>query len=479
MTIASFAFLGFALVVALLYNLARPVWWRQGVFLVANLSFLASFSSQITTFIPLAGFMGLGYAGIWLMQSGKAARWFWPLLGALVLAFFWLKKYSFLPSSSFLGMSYVTIGLSYIFFRVVHCLIDAHDGNLPGRVGVVGYLNYTLNFTSLVSGPIQLYPDFAETQLGPVQPPITWFSAGWALERIIIGFFKTIVMAALFSTLYHDALDALPAQLSLLDKVGEAVIVTVSYTIYLYFNFSGYTDIVIGVARFLRLELPENFNRPFSATSFLDFWARWHMTLSNWLKIYVYNPLVKSLMERFPSPAIEPFLGVAAFFFTFFLIGLWHGQTPIFAVYGLLLGLGVSGNKLYQNEMIRRLGRKRYRAVASRPVYQFFARGLTFTWFTLSLVCFWGTGAQVRGLLDLMGWAGVALLALTLFLGASVVLGAAEAIRNLALGITVADEPVLRSRYIRTIWGTAIGVIAIATILLMATPAPDVVYKTF
>ena len=128
------------------------------------------------------------------------------------------------------------------------------------------------------------------------------------------------------------------------------------YPVYVYFNFSGYMDLVIGVARFLRLELPENFNRPFSSCSFLEFWSRWHMTLSSWMKTYVYTPLLKAMMERFQSPAIEPFLGVFAFFVTFFLVGAWHGQTSEFLFFGVLLGLGISLNKLYQILLAKRSG---------------------------------------------------------------------------------------------------------------------------
>src|SRR5690349_20599225 len=153
MTIASLPFLGFALLAALLYNAAPGLRARQAVFLAINLLFLATFSHDPLAWLPFAGFLGAGYAGVWLLQTVRA-RWFWPLLGAVVVLFFWLKKYAFLPSATFLTLPYVTIGISYIFFRVAHLLIDAHDGQLPGRVSPVAYLNYTLNFTSLVSVPI-------------------------------------------------------------------------------------------------------------------------------------------------------------------------------------------------------------------------------------------------------------------------------------------------------------------------------------
>ena len=254
---------------------------------------------------------------------------------------------------------------------------------------------------------------------------------------------------------------------------------TVGYTFYLYCNFSGYTDIVIGLARFYRLELPENFNRPFSATSFLEFWSRWHMTLSGWLKTYVYNPLVLALMARFPSAAAAPWLAVAGFFVTFFLIGLWHGQTSEFVVYGVVLGLGVSVNKLYQLEMARYLGRKRYRALTEVLLYRTAARGLTFTWFTFSLVFFWGNWAVIDQLADGLGVTGTALAAALLIPGAGILLAIGEAVRNAAIRVEAFGIPVLLSRYSRTIWVTAMGATAVAALTLLASPAPDVVYRTF
>src|ERR1700722_3605774 len=100
------------------------------------------------------------------------------------------------------------------------------------------------------------------------------------------------------------------------------------------------------------------------------------MTLSGWLKKYVYTPLAMSLMQRFPSPNAELKIGVFAFFVTFFLIGVWHGRTSQFIFYGVLLGAGISGNKLYQVLMARRLGKKGYKALTNQWFYQTLCRGL-------------------------------------------------------------------------------------------------------
>ena len=429
MTIASISFLAFALVVVPMYNSHPSVAWRKGVLLIANLIFLATFSHSLLIFVPLATFLAFGYLSVWAMQRSHSNAAYFCIVVGTVLVFFWLKKYTFLPEVSFLRFTYTTLGLSYIFFRVMHMIIDAKGGELGRKIDIISYLNFTLNFTTLVSGPIQRYPEFIEQHLAPVRPPLTIIDMGNGLERVVIGFFKVNVLGLIFSMLQTQAINALLPTQPIGTRALTGATISAFYTIYLYFNFSGYTDIVIGVAKFLRITLPENFDRPFSADNFLEFWNRWHMTLSRWLKTYVYNPLLIVLMRRFPSAKIEPFLGVAAFFVTFFLIGLWHGQTSDFIFYGVLLGAGVSVNKLFQIEMAKAMGKKQYKALSNNWMYQAVCRGFTFTFFSFSLLWFWSDwknlGKMSRTLqlpAQLLGW-------LFIFAAATIVLAAWEAIR--------------------------------------------------
>jgi alginate O-acetyltransferase complex protein AlgI len=478
-TIASFHFLAFAFAVVVLYNLARPRAWRQGVLFAANMCFLATLSSNPKTFLPLVAFLAFGYIGVRLTQNSWWRSAFVPLLFGTILLFVWLKKYTFLPSSFFLQFPYVTVGLSYILFRVFHLIIDTRDGSIRGTISLINYLNYTLNFTTLVSGPIQWYEEFAAMQLANTRPPLTAVIAGNSIERIIIGFFKMTVLSMIFSSIQHWGLGALSSAQPFVIRVGTGLVIAVAYPIYLYCNFSGYTDIVIGVAGFLRLTLPENFNRPFSSVNFIDFWGRWHITLSNWLKTYVYNPLLKALMARLPSRRVEPFLGVFAFFVTFFLIGVWHGQTSVFVVYGVWLGLGISVNKLYQVLMVRRLGRKGYRTLATGKIYQACARGLTFTWFTFSLFWFWSNWRQMAWMAQSMKSPAIELVWALIFLSATIMLAVHEVIRNWALSFEWNARPLLLSRYVRTAWDTALMTTAVLVLAITNAPAPEVVYKVF
>ena len=222
MNVPSAEFLGFSAIVAVLLNIGRAAWWRQAVMLVANFAFLASFSLNPRVWLPYAVFMAFGYAAVSLMQSrSHSARRLFPLLCILTIAIFaWLKRYTILPAESFLPFPYVVIGLSYVFFRVLHLIIDARSGMLPGSVGPVSYLNFTLNFTSLVSGPIQRYQDY-HRMVSVERNAIDINAAGNAVQRIIVGLFKVAILSDLTQTVQTSAWHALTPDQPLTQRVSS------------------------------------------------------------------------------------------------------------------------------------------------------------------------------------------------------------------------------------------------------------------
>jgi D-alanyl-lipoteichoic acid acyltransferase DltB (MBOAT superfamily) len=475
---ASIQFVLYGLAAAVLSNLSRARVWRSVVLSAASVLFLALLDRNPIHFIPLAGFLLLGYAGLILIQRRLHKITVLSIL-AVILVYIWLKKYTLLPEAVFLHSFYFTVGLSYIFFRVLHLIIEAGDSRESQRIGLGAYLLYTLNFTTLVSGPIQRYDAFARDQFAEQPIPLGIRVVGLQLERIVRGFFKVNVLAQLLNFAREDALIQLTHPMPLSLKLFAALRLVVIYPIFLYANFSGYIDIVIALARLMRVRLPENFDRPFSASSFIEFWNRWHITLSTWLKTYVYNPLLVSLMRRFTSQAIEPVLGVFSLFVTFFLVGLWHGRTSEFITFGVLQGGGVATIKIWQLSLTRALGRKGYRALAANPVYIAAGRGLTFSWFAFTLFWFWAGWAQIKtvaGSLSPVQWTGVWA---TVFLSAMVVLAAWENLRALLLSIRTSEGPVLSSRYARMVYASALGFAAFVIVTLLNQPAPGLVYKAF
>ena len=478
MDTASLKFVLFGLAVAVVSNLSRSRVWRSVVLFVASLLFIGLIDCNPLSLIPLAGFLLAGYACLRLLQNGWSRFLAWIVV-AIIFAYIWLKKYTFLPEGSFLHFPYFTLGLSYIFFRVLHVLIDTGEGGEKQPIGLGAYLLYTLNFTTFVSGPIQRYDEFARDQFAPDPIQLGPRTVGLQLERIIRGFFKVNVLAMFFNALRVESLAQVAQSAATASKLLPALELAVVYPLFLYCNFSGYIDIVIAIARLMRVRLPENFDRPFSACSVLDFWNQWHITLSNWLKTYVYNPLMIALMRRFPSPSVAPALGVFAFFVTFFLIGVWHGRTSEFLMFGLLTGGGISVNKLWQIWLTSALGRKRYKALAQDSAYRTFARGLNFVWFSLTLFWFWSdwkTIGIVFGALSGAQWAAVWLAA---WIAMAFVFAFWEWLRSLLLSIRTAEGPALTSRYALTVYASALGLTALVITVLLNQPAPDIVYKAF
>jgi D-alanyl-lipoteichoic acid acyltransferase DltB (MBOAT superfamily) len=475
---ASLQLVFYGLVVAALSNLSKRPAWRCGVLLLASLVFLAMLAPSPFALLPFTAFLFAGYAGILVIERRRTTPAVWSVL-AVVLAYTWLKKYTFLPEGILWHTPYFTLGLSYIFFRVLHLLIESRDREHARNIGISSYLLYTLNFTTLVSGPIQRYDEFARDQFAREPLPLGPRVVGRQLERIVIGFFKVNVLAMLLKMLQEDALGQLGHSAPSPVRMLSAVQLVMVYPFFLYANFSGYIDIVLALARLMRLNLPENFDRPFAASSVLDFWNRWHMTLSSWLKVYVYNPLLIALMRRTSSPAIEPYLAVFGFFVTFFLVGIWHGRTSEFVIFGILTGGGVSVNKLWQHWLTRALGRKGYKNLGNYPIYIALSRGLNYSWFAFTLLWFWGDWKQIDEVfraLSTLQWLCVGLAS---WVGATGVLAAWEWLRSTILSIRSSGEPLLTNRYVRVVFDSALGAAAFIITVLLNQPAPGIVYKAF
>jgi D-alanyl-lipoteichoic acid acyltransferase DltB (MBOAT superfamily) len=477
MDTASFQFVLFGLAAAVLSNCSRSPAWRSFVLFASTIAFLGLLQHDPRAFIPFFGFLVLGYAALLLVQRRTV-----PLALALFIVVFtyaWLKKYTFLPPAIFLHSPYFTLGLSYVIFRTLHLIIESAEPGPKPPIGPLAYLLYMLNFTTLVSGPIQRYDEFARSQFASQPIALGPRVVGLQLERIVRGFFKVNVLAMLLHAVQQDALAQLSPIFPTSLKLYAAFRLALVYPLFLYANFSGYIDIVIALARLMRLRLPENFDRPFEASSVLDFWNKWHITLSNWLKTYVYNPLLLALMRRVSSPSLQPLLGVFCFFVTFFLIGVWHGRTSEFVIFGVLTGGGMSINKLWQIWLARTMGRKPYKALAQQPVYNAFSRGLNFVWFSFTLFWFWAAWKQIDSIfasLTLPQWLAVWASA---WLFATAVLAAWEWLRAALLSIKTSEGPVLTSRYARVVYASALGLAAVVVTLLLNQPAPDIVYKAF
>lgn len=237
-------------------------------------------------------------------------------------------------AQAYLGAA-IWIGVSYLIFRLIHLTIDARNGRL-GDSTLPETLSYALHPTTLVAGPIDRVQRHTAEQRcqGEVTEPAKYVNDG--VWRLFVGLFKK---AALANVLYafiaaHD-MARQPDQ-----SQGIAWLWLVAFSFYLYFDFAAYSDIAIGAGRLVGLRLPENFANPYMQPTIARFWQSWHITLSTWLRDYVFFPLSRGLLKRYGSRFSAPIL-LVSHVTTMVVCGLWHGLSTGFAAWGLWHGLGL------------------------------------------------------------------------------------------------------------------------------------------
>lgn len=331
----------------------------------------------------------------WLLRRGRAR---WVLLGGVlcILGLFVILKTPILTEAAarwwrgLVGQDPSLasaadlrwLGFSYVSFRIIHTLRDRQSGLLP-ELGLAEYVTYVIFFPAFIAGPIDRAERFQKDWLA--LPGIKGLDAGRLGEggmRILVGMFKKFVIA-----------DTLAMGMSLTPDLAQQAHSTLAlwgllygYAFRLYFDFAGYTDIAIGVGIMLGVRLPENFRRPYLSTDITAFWQRWHITLSNWVRFYLFSPFTRSLLRRKPrpSPALIVFIGLMA---TMIAIGLWHGITWTFFVWGAWHGLGLFIHKQWSDrtrKWHRRLGEHPWR----KRAWTLFAWFLTFQFVALGWVWF-------------------------------------------------------------------------------------------
>ena len=386
MTVASPLFLVGLLVYALLLFLLPPGRPRQALFAACNLGFLAVFVPNPASWAALAAFVLSGYAAALLARRFAGSSGYQPFVSGyllvLVLAFLVLKKYRFLEivlPHRLMGHALVVVGLSYMLFRQIHFLIDTAESQIE-NASLWEYLNYQLNLFGLLAGPIQRFQDFRESWVSLRRLADDWFDLLKTHARLLAGIIKvTLVGAALLR--WTELATANQLYVSRPLDIVKFAVLFYAYPAYIYFNFSGYCDIVIAGAAIAGMRMPENFDRPYLARNVIDFWARWHMTLTQWIRDYLFTPLYKGGVERWPRRAVT--ISYTCYFVALFLAGVWHGSSWNFMIFGLLHGSGVAVTKMWEEHIVRRRGRKGLREYLKSKPTRVLAVVLT-----LNFVCF-------------------------------------------------------------------------------------------
>ena len=275
------------------------------------------------------------------------------------------------------------LGFSYVSFRLIHTLRDRQSGRLP-ESGLRTYISYVIFFPALVAGPIDRLERFQrdyEAEPSALDGARRTEDLTEAARRLALGLFKKFALADTLALVALAPNNALQAQ-----GAGWLWLMLYAYTLLIYLDFSGYTDIAIGLGRLWGVRLPENFAAPYLRPNLTQFWNGWHMTLTQWFRAYYFNPFVRWL--RGPRIQASP---VAVLLLsqltTFVLIGLWHGVTWNFAIWGLWHGIGLFAQNRWSNFSRTRFSnqtpgaQRGLRIFSTALTFHFVALG--WVWFTL------------------------------------------------------------------------------------------------
>jgi D-alanyl-lipoteichoic acid acyltransferase DltB (MBOAT superfamily) len=329
-----------------LMSLAFYAWWRPLNVLIIAPSIVVNFG--LARLLLRLRRDGGGRAGAARLVLAAGI-----VFNVLFLGYFKYVNFLATASNDLLGTHFVLtqivlpLGISFITFQKIAFLIDVHGGRIES-FSFGDYALFVLFFPQLVAGPIvhyrEMMPQFHQASCRPDGQ-----SLAVGLSLFVFGLFKKVVLADGIAEHVSPLYDA--AAGSAATTLLPAWIAAVGFTLQIYFDFSGYSDMALGLARLFGIKLPANFDSPLKATSIIDFWLRWHMTLTRFLTAYLYNPLTLWLTRRRMARKL-PGLGgrgtsVGAFLvllagptlLTMLVSGVWHGAGYLFIAWGLLHGV--------------------------------------------------------------------------------------------------------------------------------------------
>ena len=301
--------------------------------------------------------IGCNYVlGLWINKAAarhktrkaKHLLWFSIAANLLLLGYYKYANF-FLDNLGLLGETPLSaseiilpLGISFFTFTQVAFLVDTYQGKVK-EYDFVHYVLFVTFFPHLIAGPVLHHKDMMPQFARPTTYQIKWNNIASGLLLLILGLCKKTLWAdslAPFATGIFDGVEQAAAA-GILPTSYEAWAGALAYTLQIYFDFSGYTDMALGIALMFNIQLPTNFNSPYQATSIIEFWRRWHITLSTFLRDYLYIPLGGNrhgLLRRHTNLLTTMLLG-----------GLWHGAGWTFVAWGGMHGAYLVLNHLWQS----------------------------------------------------------------------------------------------------------------------------------
>jgi alginate O-acetyltransferase complex protein AlgI len=331
-----FVFLPFIIV---LFYIVPTSTWRNTVLVVSSLVF---FGWSDFRHIPvLVLFILLNYVfGILIDRNSESEKkllrsaLLWAGIGINLMMLFYYKYlgyfgdvlYSISQGQIQFSEQAFLLGVSYMTFSGISLILDVHTQSKPAEKNFLKVASFLIMFPKLIQGPITLFRDF-DLQLAKSR----FFSEDmrWGISRFILGLAKKVLLADTLVVAANKVFSSDPESLGM----DAAWIGLIAYSLVIYFDFSGYTDMALGIGRMFGIKLPENFNYPYVSRNLTDFWRRWHMSLTNWFRTYVFFPLeFARRREKFMRQQCNILI-------VFFLTGLWHGASWNFIIWGCYSGL--------------------------------------------------------------------------------------------------------------------------------------------
>jgi len=285
------------------------------------------------------------------------------------------------------------VGISYMAFRLSHLVSEVRNG-IVEMPDLWEYLSFAFFVPTLSVGPISRYSVFYRSlyKTDRAATPI-----GQSLLRILVGFTKYLFLATLIEQLSYKGL--------LLDShfhsPVDLPVAAVAFYLYLYLNFSGYCDMAIGTAGLVGIQVEENFDRPFTSRNLQEFWNRWHITLSSYMRDMVFSPMTRALGRRL-GPQATPHVIAFSIFTVFVAMGAWHGLAWNMLIFGALHGVGVASCHYYTIWLKKRLGKKRFMAYEGNPWIRRAGSVVTFAYMTFTLFFWANSMGAIRQIFDVL-----------------------------------------------------------------------------
>ena len=233
------------------------------------------------------------------------------------------------------------IGISYMSFKTIQIMLEISDGLIKEKISVKDYLQFLLFFPTVSSGPIDRSRRFLK-EINEVMPRKEYLElAGDGVYRIVLGLLYKVIL----STYVYQILFALSNTGTVIYSIKYMYL----YTLYLFFDFAGYSLMAVGSSNILGIQTPMNFNKPFLSIDIKDFWTRWHITLSTWLRDFVFS---RVLMQVIRKKWFKNRLHNAAYAYmvNMLVMGFWHGISVSYIAYGFYHGILMSGFEIYQKK---------------------------------------------------------------------------------------------------------------------------------